>query len=952
MITNTLNTPHIPSARTNNPMSPSSTPADLPRQKSPKQRNHHQPLIPGLPYNPGVDRYVSRATDGFKTASQSTSQIIREELKKRWGKDIDPDNTFITTFDYDPKLPKPKGGKVLNQISLTDAALHNMRHKNKHNEHETPEEKKQSTLHKWINRLAPLAAAPIAIYNIIHKLNEPKTYEGIFTGPPLGGRQVYNQTTQLKQTPAAFRDITWNTDQSKPYTEFLNGFWPAHEQRYAQLSKAAFAGAAMAQFDNDSLSESDVGLAMRAAGLPTNKTWGDMSLNDLDAAPHKDPNVETGLLKINGFKSTDLMYITDKQTKTTLLHIPGNSSPIHRFDNQDQMKNWLAEQAADPRKREALSMHFPLRDQADRVLSEGVNQTLVGISGWPKKDAPGATALERLNQYDPQTFITTEPLSEDPFKAMTTRQKERSYADGETQITTDADVTKTSILEALETATKIAVMMTPLALVMPEVAVALEVFYAAAGAAQVGIGADNIKHGKQGGSDQVVFGVLNALPALASGASRVLKGAEATEAEVGKTIEESVETPAQQPREPRPHSSNTPEPTDEPILDAPKVDYSKIPIDISKYAVPDGEQLLNGARHNAKGIYQVKNNGEDRWFIRYTDATGQPKVYEVRSNFDLHEGRVMVIAPQTRTRVMLLRATQNGEWTRDLNTGGARTWPWQKKPPIVSEKTPKPGAPLEPAEAGQKKFSDQFTPGTPIDDAKRFDEYLTFHKDLNYTYSGTNYISNPTAPLDEQIIKTRLEVSWPVEESEMPVLSKPSATKNQFSSDPYAEIFIKDTNRADFKVHTIRDGSVKTEELASNSIDVTENVQDKINQFERIISDAQLRARISEVANQNAWNPIEWTLKDDARLTDDYYFKGQRPQYDIYYDPTSKQTVVTGTCKGYLANPELEINEMPNTEVTLTRSFTITASTTEGKTTYTTSEINPATVTVTVMPAN
>ena len=918
MITNTLNTPHIPSARTNNPMSPSSTPADLPRQKSPKQRNHHQPLIPGLPYNPGVDRYVSRATDGFKTASQSTSQIIREELKKRWGKDIDPDNTFITTFDYDPKLPKPKGGKVLNQISLTDAALHNMRHKNKHNEHETPDEKKQSTLHKWINRFAPLAAAPIAIYNIAHKLNEPKTYEGIFTGPPLGGRQVYNQTTQLKQTPAAFRDITWNTDQSKPYTEFLNGFWPAHEQKYAQLSKAAFVGAAMAQFDNDSLSESDVSLAMRAAGLPTNKTWGDMSLNDLDAAPHKDPNVETGLLKINGFKSTDLMYITDKQTKTTLLHIPGNSSPIHRFDNQEQMKNWLAEQAADPRKREALSMHFPLRDQADRVLSEGVNQTLVGISGWPKKDAPDATALERLNQYDPQTFITTEPLSEDPFKAMTTRQKERSYADGETQITTDADVTKTSILEALETATKIAVMMTPLALVMPEVAVALEVFYAAAGAAQVGIGADNIKHGKQGGSDQVVFGVLNALPAVASGASRVVKGVEATEVEVGKTIEESVETPAQQPREPRPHSSNTPEPTDEPILDTPKVDYSKIPIDISKCAVPNGEQLVEGAKRNARGIYQVKSsNGEDRWFIRYTDATGQRKVYEVRSHFDLRQGLVQVIDPQTRTQVISLHATADGEWSREIGPGGARSWPWSKK-------TPKPKQATDATPKIAPSFSDQFVEvdGSTMKGSEIFDKYVNIEERTNYTFSSEHYE-------DGDAIKRRLNINWTANDGEYSVSPTERATTTEYGQGKYSENLIKDLHRSPY---TIRGGNDEIEmnynklkaSIKNPPADLEEQyLKAQLANFEEAVPDAELRARISEVAHQggaaSTWHELSPPLLKGEYMTN----VGDR-HFLIDYNPATGEAEVTITANWRLTDTgSAALEPVNDMQIQSTRTFKI-----------------------------
>ena len=916
MTTIAFNSPLSQPLQVNNPTQPSPTPDDLPRQKNPKYRNHHEPLIPGLPYNPGVERYVSRATEGFKTASQSTSEIIRAELQKRWGKDIDPDNTFITTFNYDPTLRKPPGGKVLNQISLTEAALHNMRHKNKHNEHQTPDEKAQSTLHKWINRLAPLAAAPIAIYNIVHTLNEPKTYEGIFVGPQPGGRQVYNSTTQLAQTPATFRDIVWNTELSKPYAEFLNGFWPAHEQKYAQLSKAAFVGAAMKQFDNDSLSESDVSLAMRAAGLPTNKTWSGMTLNDLDAATQKDPNVETGLLKINGFKSTDLMYITDKQTKTTLLHIPGNSSPIHRFDSQEQMKNWLAEQAADPVKREALSMHFPLRDQADRALSEGVNQTLVGISGWPKKDAPDAGVLERLNQYNPQTFITTEPLTEDPFKAMTTRQKERSYADAETQITTDGDVTKTTILEALETATKVAVMMTPLALVMPEVAIALEVFYLASGAAEVGIGADNIKHGKQGGSDQVVFGVLNALPVVAGGTSRLIKGAAGAEVKVGEVLETPVHTPEPPSSEPRPHSSGTQEPVGDPIPSEPVVDYSKVPINISKHAVTEGEQLLKGVTPNAKGIYQVKSStGEDRWFIRYTDATGQPNVYEVRGNFNLRDGRVHVIDPQTGKQVIPLRATLDGEWAREIGPGGKPKWPWQRTPsPTPSDELKTPS-----------KFSDQFVEadGSKMAGTAPLDDYFEFDKNTDYVLSSVGYEENA-------VIKKRLYVSWTLEEKNYAVLPGEKAAPSGYGSNDYSHNFINDINRDSYTVETNVSGKKTQHPLTSTAKSAPEIKTDKINQLEQLIPAPELRTLISEIAHQGSMEPAMKNFLDHrlsngdlkkGLLIDDTFIANDISRYHIEYDPTNKVTRVTASGEYRLNRPEE--GKLDNVKIAVNRTFTI-----------------------------
>lgn len=64
--------------------------------------------------------------------------------------------------------------------------------------------------------------------------------------------------------------------------------------------------------------------------------------------------------------------------------------------------------------------------------------------------------------------------------------------------------------------------MTPLALVMPEVAIGLDVFFLAAGAAQTGIGIDDAVQGKATASDRIVFGVLNAVPPLATHAGAPL----------------------------------------------------------------------------------------------------------------------------------------------------------------------------------------------------------------------------------------------------------------------------------------------------------------------------------------------------------------------------------------------------------------------------------------------
>ncbi len=889
-----------------------------PRQKSPKRKHHHQTLIPGLPYNPGVDKYIAKATEGFKTPSQSTAEIIKAELKTRWGKDIDPDNTFIVTLNYDPKQPKPRGGKVLNKISLTKAALHNVQRANKKDEHQTESEKQRSTLHTWLNRMAPLNPLSV-LENKIDPLAQPqKTYEGIFVGAAPGQREVYGATNLLHETPAAFREIVWNTERSKPYTDFLNSFWPAHQSKYEQMSKASLVGAALRQFENNSLKASDTDLVMRAAGLPSNTTWERLKLDDLAPATRKDPDVEVGLLSINGFKSTDLLYITDKKPQLgddgtpinrTLLYIPGNSSPIHTFDSHARMKTWLAEQAVDPVKREALSMHFRLRDQADRFFSEGVNQTLVGVSGWTKKNAPDAGPLERLNEFDPQQFITTEPLSGDPFVVMTQRQKERSYADAETEITTDGDVTKATLLEVLENTSKIALMMTPLAMVMPEVAIGLEVFYAAAGAVEAGVGADDLKHGKQGGADHIVFGVLNALPSVVHGASKLVTGAAEGEVVAANAAEELS-----------PPSREIPE---KPVDIKPRAEENVAnrlrpsqAADISAYAIPDGERVIEGLQANAKGMHQLKDaSGVDRWFIRYTDATGMPKVYEIRSDFKLRDDYVQIIDPQTRKPVMTVHSTGDGEWAPGIGPGGAREWPWKKKIPAPTQDEVLNKVP---------SVSSQFVEvdGTQMAGAKIFDKYVNADTKTNFTFSSEHYEQGSE-------IKRRLKIDWAANDGVYSVSDSERAIPSEFGAGEYAPNFIKDLHRSPY---TLRVGANEIEmdfnKLKASFENPPANLEDSflrdnLAKFEQAVPDPELRARISEVAHQGA-AASTWQELGPPLLKDNYLTSAGDRHFLIDYNPAAGDADVTISAKWKLTDTDsAELEPIKDMDISSTRTFKI-----------------------------
>lgn len=95
--------------------------------------------------------------------------------------------------------------------------------------------------------------------------------------------------------------------------------------------------------------------------------------------------------------------------------------------------------------------------------------------------------------------------------------------------------------------------------------------------------------------------------------------------------------------------------------------------DLSAYAVAD--DVIRGAYLGSNGTYNVGGN----WYIRYTDVTGENRVYQIHSAFHASSGRVDIInpnAPATASRsertVAFLQSAGNGEWRLNQMTGGVQ----------------------------------------------------------------------------------------------------------------------------------------------------------------------------------------------------------------------------------------------------------------------------------------
>ncbi len=162
------------------------------------------------------------------------------------------------------------------------------------------------------------------------------------------------------------------------------------------------------------------------------------------------------------------------------------------------MKQWLTSQAADPEKLKALEGHFTFKDLNSGPFKSGVREMLKGMAVWPKhahhRTWPPATTLS-LQRFNATGRSNTGPdidATADVFQQIGQRQYDRSFNDAKSQITTDADVTKANILSGLSKAAMIAMLFAPVAIAVPEVALALDGLYIASGITEAGIGADDL----------------------------------------------------------------------------------------------------------------------------------------------------------------------------------------------------------------------------------------------------------------------------------------------------------------------------------------------------------------------------------------------------------------------------------------------------------------------------
>jgi len=516
--------------------------------------------------NPDLDAYIAANAAAVVSPAQQASTQIRNMFRDNWGLEVDPDHTFLTTLKYlDDGINGVKPAEIVRSISLTRAMLSNAQEQasgegswqafDRHGGPRFALVPTLPTVGDAISRMPALLAPVLRLAQATNPMLQLQpgvhTYEAIYR---VDATPRYDHTTQLDVAPQALRAAIWNMDPGKTQACYLDQFWLAHEAAYPLLAKLAYVQAYQLQFQEGSLSAAGQALAARLAGLSADRQWRDLTLDALRMPYRTDSGLDAGLLDIHGYQATDILYATDKKHHTTLLYLPGNSSPLHEFENPAAMKSWIALQARDDHKRAALLSHFKLADRPDGYTWAGVDEALQGLAAWPavRHASGGLLSFNRATfsgYWNPQRYINQEAGSGgDPFAALARQQKIRSYADAALLVRSDRDVGKATASRYLEAA---AMVLAPLALLVPGAGLAIDAALLSIGAAEIGIGADDVVHGKLAtGQGRIAFGLLNALPVAATVVTRSVlpAGADISNDIVGSGMGEApVATPLEVP---------------------------------------------------------------------------------------------------------------------------------------------------------------------------------------------------------------------------------------------------------------------------------------------------------------------------------------------------------------------------------------------------------------------
>ncbi|MFC6339313.1 hypothetical protein GIR22_17780 [Pseudomonas sp. CCM 7891] len=755
---------------------------------------------------------------------------------------------------------------------------------------------------------------------------------GIFKdGPGQGKKNGYGAHNEFPLTPSVFMKGVWDADFQSLMSKKIDEFWDTQGDSYRTVAKGNFVYEARQQLkafeaktpeqktlqpDEHKFTRDDYRLVMKAINnVPVDENT-PVTLEQLQAEAPAKGKLRAHAFDINGWGSSDIIrfaefddgqgnYQNNRRDGKQVLYIPGANPAFLRFDSLNKMDDWVVEQAKDPKKREALTSHFSLKNRQDGVTflgKSGVDSSLAHLANGDWRNSEGIT----IDRSDVK-------IEGDIFSYLKEQAKARMTSDADSTIKSDSEVSRDT---ALKTTAVAASLLGKLALLAAPVAAAAGL----AGIVEISLGAEKTASGdtqaeRKDGAWKTFDGALNTLFSANARGGAGKDPFALPEDELPSLSEQAPDVQGGIPtEEPVAGTSSTARrPSTTPGIVQPQTPSTSL-IKMSEHAVANGERLIEGASPDALGVYRIQNKfGTYKHFVRYTDETGNSKVFEIESRYKTGDSITSIISPRTGRAVMRINAARNGEWMRAPGDGGMpKFWKWGRpaSPPASEVKIP-------------DKISDNFLniEGNKIPEAQELDKYLKFKEETHYEFSVRN------EEIDS-VLKTRFGVSWTIKEDNFSVDPTERATSSSYGTSNYSSIFIQDINRNPYTIITKNPEGTSTVNLDGTGASAEGIKAARVNQFEAAIPDADLRAKISEVAHQGSVAPATITLNlpGESELTDGYTFKADDTHYYIDYAPGSDKTTVRVVSKGHLSNADQDLTHVPNVEVSITRTFTITES--------------------------
>lgn len=589
--------------------------------------------------NPRLDAFVASHGAIAKSPATFARQVIKGCIKQRWHLDIEPDDVRLNTFIYTKVQGADSYPATLHtSLSLTDTLL------KKWHQHLT-----MFSGLGYVERYRP-GGIPMHLVPSLNTYHPPLVYEGLYQRRE---PQTYDADTQLNIDPAEFKKFVWATDLRHQYMAYLKTFIDSQARHYPVLAKAAFLKAAFLQRNENSLQEMDKQLVLKSLGLPASQQWQALTPEALEAAVPVHKHIVVAPLKIHRYNATDALVITDVQTGRVVLYVPGNSSPLHGFDNEQQLAQWVAEQCRDGLKRRSLEGHFPERDAHDGVFLTGLHNALEGIARYPRW-LNSATGI-----WSPLHCVHSgSKIHGDPFVFLRDRMVERLTSDAKFSIHTRGDSRLDGFAEGLNRSLVFAGMV---ALIVPEaipLVAALSVSLIGVGTAEVTGG--RTLHERKLGGQRLVFGLLNALPLAAEKLAAAIGDSTATAAA------EEVETLQPQPRlEAEQTSRASPEHIIRPRFDYEPTNLRSLDARLRKslrgFEAPAAEVQGQPTIHGPNGMLDIYHR-EGRYFVALHD-----KAYEVRWEQSARQWR---ITDANAKPGPFLKQQENDQW--DIDLGGLK----------------------------------------------------------------------------------------------------------------------------------------------------------------------------------------------------------------------------------------------------------------------------------------